>query len=205
MPQHRTRLKKTPAKRWIWLPALGAVVVLAVIVVAVAHTGQQHAPKPAKAAAAAEAVQSAAAHSAARHTAQRHPAPAPTYPAALSVAAKVLAWANGSGGNGRNEVSDQAVTVVSEASAGFVPALKVACEQLSGEVVAARSGSPIPDPAAQEWYASALGQFGQAASDCTAATAGRDAALMTRSEAAIAVGNKDLARAAHIIRLLAAS
>jgi hypothetical protein len=68
------------------------------------------------------------------------------------------------------------------------------CTQLQSDIESAQAYDPIPDPQAQQAWASALAEYARGATDCIAgATASTpDVNLITKASAEITTGSKDL-------------
>jgi hypothetical protein len=196
MAQHRSTSRKIPAKRWIWLSALGVLLVIGVIGNLTSHPVK----KAAVATATSPHVHPVVASAAPSATAS----PARTDPASTSVASRVIAWNSGPGRTGLNRLHSRLVDVTGQAQAEDVAGLGRACVKLAAAVTAAQADPPIPDPAAQRWYTRALAQFGKAAADCQAGTDSQDVTMIDKSGTALTAGAGDLANATTAIRALAA-
>jgi hypothetical protein len=85
-----------------------------------------------------------------------------------------------------------AILVVGHAST--FAAQGAACAKLAAAVASAQTGQPVPDPAAQASFASALAEYATSAADCQAGASSHDVALMNKAADATGAATRDILR-----------
>jgi len=115
---------------------------------------------------------------------------------------RVIAWVAGPGGTALDGLMSALSPVQPAAQSENISPTGSACSQLARAVTTAEAAPPIPDPAAQKWYARALVQYEQAAAYCQAGVSSMNTASIEKATAAIDAGNTDIAHTMAAVNAL---
>ena len=120
------------------------------------------------------------------------PSAVPTTAAASPAFKTVPAWYAGGGQTLINAISTDFAAIRAASGNHDATAANEACIKLETDVAAAQRLGPIPDDQAQQYWAKALSDIGQGATDCENATYQQDGSLLAKGASEMNYGSAQL-------------